>query len=86
MARKSPSSVSLDYNIRANKIYPSELSEKHLSQLKTVGFTLNKGQAIQLARTLLLVTQDWNSIDITCYRFKKRRIDGTYNITITSTD
>jgi hypothetical protein len=30
------------------------------------------------------VTQDWEEIDMTAYRFGKREEDGTYKITITS--
>ena len=84
MKRKSPASISVDHNIRSDRIYPTEDSSKHMSELKTVGFSLNKNQAIQLARILLFVTQEWNNVDITCYRFKKRKSDGTYPITVTS--
>jgi len=41
-------------------------------------------QAIHLARVLLAVTQDWEEVDITGYRFEKRQQDGTYRLTITS--
>jgi len=84
MKRKSPSSVKVDYNIRSNRVYPTEDSNKEMSKLKTVGLSLNKNQALQLARILLLVTQEWDNVDITCYRFKKRKSDGTYQITITT--
>jgi len=32
----------------------------------------------------LVVTQEWEEIDITAYRFEKRHEDGTYRLTITS--
>jgi hypothetical protein len=42
-----------------------------------------KDQAIHLARVLLAVSQEWEEVDITAYRLK-RRADGTYQITVTS--
>jgi len=55
-----------------------------LKNLKTIGIKLSKDQAIHLARVLLAVTQDWDIIDITAYRFERRKSDGTYHITVTS--
>ena len=55
-----------------------------MKDLKTVGIKLSKDQAIHLARVLLAVTQDWDIIDITAYRFERRKSDGTYHITVTS--
>jgi len=84
MGRKSPASVEIQKNLRAIRIYPTEEQTKKLSKLKTVGIRLNKAQALSLARVLLLVTQDWDEVDITAYRFKRRKNDDTYPLTVTS--
>ena len=84
MARKSPKSITIDPNVRCLRVYPTEDSDKNVKNLKTVGIKLSKDQAIHLARVLLAVTQEWDEIDITAYRFKKRKTDGTYQITVTS--
>jgi len=52
-------------------------------ELKTVGIKLSKDQAIHLARILLAVSQEWEEIDITAFRLK-RRLDGTYQINVTN--
>jgi hypothetical protein len=83
MARKSPASVKIDGNVRVMRIYPIENTNKNVSELKTIGIKLNKEQAIHLARVLLAVSQEWEEIDITGYRFD-RRSDDTYHITVTS--
>jgi hypothetical protein len=54
-----------------------------VAELQTIRIKLNKEQAIHLARVLLVVTQEWNEIDITAYRLTKRS-DGTYQVIITS--
>lgn len=84
MSRKSPQSININPNVRCQRIYPVENTNKNVSDLKTIGFKLTKEQAIHLARVLLAVSQEWDEIDITGYRFNKRRSDGTYHITITS--
>ena len=84
MARKSAASVEVQKNLRAIRIYPTEVQTKKLSKLKTIGIRLNRNQAISLARILLLVTQDWEEVDITAYRFKRRKTDDTYPLTVTS--
>jgi len=84
MTRKSSKSIILDSNIRCFKIYPKENSNKTINELKTIGIKFSKDQAIQFARVLLAVTQEWDNIDITAYRMKKRKTDGTFPITITS--
>ena len=83
MVRKSAKSVKIDTNVRCNRIYPVEGTEKNVSELKTVGMKLSKDQAIHLARVLLAVSQEWEEIEITAYRLK-RRSDGTYQLTVTS--
>jgi len=83
MARKSPTNISIDPNVRCLRIYPIEDTSKNIRDLKTIGIKLNREQALHLARVLLAVTQEWDEIDITAYRFKKRQSDGTYHITVT---
>lgn len=83
MARKSPRSISIDPNVRCLRIYPTEDTSKNVNDLKTIGIRLNKEQSLHLARVLLAVTQEWDEIDITAYRFGKRKSDGTYHITVT---
>lgn len=82
--RLSPSAITIDPNVRCERIYPVEDSPKTLSELKTVGIKLSRQQAIHLARVLLAVTQDWELVDITAYRNSRRSDDGTYHITVTS--
>ena len=84
MARQSARSIRIGSFVRCNRIYPTEETKREVADLKTVGLRLNKEQAIHLARVLLAVTQEWDDIDITAYRFEKNRKDGTYLITITS--
>ena len=82
--RKSSRSITVRPNIRAKRIYPIEETDKRVSELKTVGLKLSRDQAIHLARVLLAVTQEWEEVDITGYRLKRRRADGTYQVTVTS--
>src|SRR2546426_3217692 len=84
MSRKWPSAISIDPNVRCQRIYPTEDTRKNVSELKTIGIKLSKEQAIHLSRVLLAVSQEWDEIDITGYRFDKRKSDGTYHLTITS--
>jgi uncharacterized protein Smg (DUF494 family) len=82
--RKSSRSITIRSNVRALRIYPIEETDKRVSELKTVGLKLSQDQAVHLARVLLAVTQEWDEIDITGYRLKRRRSDGTYQVTVTS--
>jgi len=84
MARKSATSIKIDPNARCLRIYPTEQTQKSVKDLKTVGIKLSREQAVHLARVLLAVTQEWNEIDLTAYRLKKRKTDDTYQITVTS--
>ena len=84
MARKSPKSITINPSVGCLRVYPTENTNKNIKNLKTVGIKLSKEQAIHLARVLLAVTQEWDEIDITAYRFKRRKTDGTYYITVTS--
>jgi hypothetical protein len=82
--RQSASAVSVDTNVRCLRIYPTEETSRTVADLQTIGIRLSKKQAVHLARVLLVVTQEWDEVDITAYRFEKRRADGTYRLTITS--
>ena len=82
--RQSPTSISIDPNVRCEKVYPAEGTVKKLSDLKTIGVKLTRDQALHLARVLLAVTQDWKEIDITAFRLERRKSDGTHHITVTS--
>ena len=84
MSRKSPKDIRLKTNIRCLRIYPVEKSSKNISELNTIGIKLNREQAIHLARVLLAVSQDWDDIEITGYRFKESSSDGTYPLTVSS--
>jgi hypothetical protein len=82
--RNSPTSISIDPNVRCLRVYPVEDSQKTVPELKTIGIKMTREQALHLARVLLAVTQEWDEIDVTAYRFDKRKSDGTYHITVTS--
>ena len=84
MPRKSSTSIKVNPNIRCLRIYPVEKTNKRVKELQTVGLKLSKKQAIHLSRVLLAVSQDWDEVDITAYRFDRRKSDGTYHITVTS--
>jgi hypothetical protein len=84
MKRQSARAISIDSNVRCDRIYPTEDTKRTVSDLQTVGIKLSKEQAIHLARVLLAVTQEWDEVDITAYRFRKRHEDGTYLVTVTS--
>ena len=82
--RHSPGSITIDPNVRCQRIYPVEGTGKTIAQLKTVGFKLTREQAIHLARVLLAVSQEWPEMEVTAYRFDQRKTDETYHITVTS--
>jgi hypothetical protein len=84
MKRQSARAITIDSNVRCDRVYPTEDSKRTVADLQTVGIKLNKEQAIHLSRVLLAVTQEWDEVDITAYRFKKRQDDGTYLVTVTS--
>ncbi len=84
MPRQTARSIAVDTNVRCLRVYPIESNEKGVRQLKTVGIKLSQEQAIHLARVLMAVSQEWKSIDITAHRFDRRRVDGTYHVTVTS--
>jgi hypothetical protein len=85
--RKSASAIKIDTNVRCQRIYPVEDSKRAprlVSDLKTVAVQLSKDQAIHLARVLLIAAQEWETIDVTAWRVYKRKSDGSYNVTVTS--
>ncbi len=84
LKRQSAGAVSIDTNVRCLRVYPTEDTKRTVSDLQTIGIRLTKEQAIHLARVLLAVAQDWEEVDITAYRFERRKDDGTYRLTITS--
>lgn len=84
MSRRSATSVTVDPNVRCLRIYPTENTGKQIEELQSVGFKLSKEQAVHLARVLLAVAQEWDDIDVTAYRFARRRKDRSYHLTVTS--
>ena len=82
--RKAPASITIDANVRCQRVYPVEGTIRNVAELKTIGIKLTKDQAIHLARVLLAVTQEWRELDITAYRLDRRKSDDTYHITVTS--
>jgi hypothetical protein len=84
LKRQSASAVNVDTNVRCLRIYPTEDTKRTVTDLQTVGIRLSKDQAIHLARVLLVVTQEWDEVDITAYQLEKRQDDGTFRLTITS--
>lgn len=85
MKRKSARAVTIDPNLRCQRIYPVQGTTKTVQELTTIGFKLTRDQAIHLARVLLALTQEWSDIDITGFR-SKQRSDGTFPITVTSAE
>lgn len=73
-----------DTNVRCKRINPVEDSKRQISDLKTVGLTFNKQQAVHFATVLLVAAQRWEEINVTGWRFHKRKSDGSYQITVTS--
>lgn len=83
MPRKSASSIRVSPKLRCQRIYPIKGTKRNVEELKTVGFKLTRQQAIEFARVLLAVSQDWDDIDVTGFRCK-RFSDSTFPITVTS--
>jgi hypothetical protein len=82
--RRSSATIKVDSNVRCQRIYPVEETAKKVADLKTVGLKLTPDQAIHLARVLLAVARGWKEIDITPYRFERRKSEESYQITVTS--
>lgn len=45
---------------------------------------MTSDHAIHLARVLWAASQEWDEIDITGFRFDRRKSDDTYSLTITN--
>ena len=84
MTRKSATSIKISPKLRCQRVYPIKGTKKAVEELKTIGFRLNRDQAINLARVLLAVSQDWSDIEVTAFR-SKRFSDMTFPITVTTT-
>jgi hypothetical protein len=92
VARSSVKQITVNQNVRSRRIYPVEdtintsCPAKHSKNWKgdTVAFSLNKEQAIHLARVLLAATQEWDEIAVVAWRRDKRKSDGTYPVTVSS--
>jgi hypothetical protein len=82
--RRAAREIKIDSNVRCLRIYPVEATSKDVATLQTVGIKLSQDQAIHLARVLLAAAQDWQEVEVTGYRFERRRTDGSYRLTITS--
>jgi hypothetical protein len=84
MPRRSAKSITINPNVRCQRIYPVAGTKKVVEELQTVGFKMTRAQAIELARVLLAVSQDWEEIDVTCFRLQERKSDHTFAVTVTS--
>jgi len=84
--RQTSGSIRIDSNVRCLRIYPTEDTTKQVADLKTVGLKLSRDQAIHFARVLLAVTQEWDEVEVTAYRFDRRQSDGLYRLTVTTSN
>jgi hypothetical protein len=80
--RKSVRDITLDTRVVCEAVYPRPGTQKTIRNLKTVSFKLTRGQGIELARSLLVATKEWEKIDVKAER--RPRKDGRYNVTVTS--
>jgi hypothetical protein len=80
MKRITAKALDFEIDAKCDKLYPIDPANLN-ADLKTIGFRLNKKQALSMAK-LLLLCSEWESVDVTIYR--KPRKDGTHQITITS--
>ena len=83
MPRKTATSVRVDPNIRAMRIYPVEETKKRVVDLKTVGIKLSREQTVRLATVLLAMAQEYDEAELTGHRFERGK-DGTYPSTVAS--
>jgi hypothetical protein len=82
MKRISPKSITVKSNLKVDKVYPLLETKKAMDELKTIGIQLSKSQAVDLARILLAVSQEWDEIDLTFYRHPTS--EGKFRGTITT--
>lgn len=82
-SRRASSSIRVNPNVRAMRVYPIEGSNRTIGELNSVGIKLSRDQAVHLARVLLAVSQEWEEVEVTAYRLAPRS-DGTFSVTVTS--
>jgi hypothetical protein len=63
MKRRSLKSIKIKTTQYCEAIYP-----KKKKSAICIGLKLDKNQAIDLARALLLATKDWDEMDLTAYK------------------
>lgn len=63
MPRRAAKSITIDANVRCQRIYPVPGTKKVVKELDTIGFKMSRQQAIDFARVILAVTQDWQEIE-----------------------
>jgi hypothetical protein len=82
---KSVKSIPLKTNLQATCVYPKNPSKvKTLEELKSVGITFNREQALAFANNILLAATHWDNINVTAYR-KNNRVTVTTSTTTTIT-
>jgi uncharacterized protein (DUF433 family) len=82
--RLTVTAVTVRPSVRALQIYPTRETKKKIEDLDTVGIRLSRKYAMHLARVLLAMSQDFEELEICARRFKQRKSDGTYEVTVTS--
>jgi hypothetical protein len=93
MPRQSVKQLTVDQNVRCESIYPdpdephTECPAGHSARWKgdTIAFHLTRQQAIDLAKVLLVGSQEWESMTVTAFRKQKRKSDRTYPVTVSAT-
>jgi hypothetical protein len=83
--------LTVNQNVRCEGIIPGPEEPHtgcpagHSSRWKgdTIAFHLTKAQAIDLAKVLLVGSQEWNTMSVTAFRRDRRKADGTYPVTVT---
>lgn len=92
MPRQSVKQLTVNQNVRCQSIYPdpdephTDCPAGHSARWKgdTVAFHLTKQQAIDLAKVLLVGSQEWERMAVTAFRTQKRKLDGTYPVTVSA--
>jgi hypothetical protein len=92
MPRQSVKQLTVNQNVRCQSIYPdpdephTDCPARHSARWKgdTVAFHLTSQQAIDLAKVLLVGSQEWECMTVTAFRTQKRKLDGTYPVTVTA--
>jgi hypothetical protein len=95
MPRLSTHRIVVDSSVQCQFIYPAfggvehtDCPARHSARWHgdTIGFSLSKEQATTLAKLLLIASteQQWDIIDVTAFRTKRSRVDGSYQVTVTA--